>query len=67
VGNWTLHGQLLSAYSSTFEFWSPTPEGVKPLEAHLREFAKQLPPRETLDINSLAEYRANQMLAKQGH
>ncbi len=58
VGTWTLAGRTTSAFSRDFWFYATTSDAVRPLETHLREFAKSLPRGVTSSINGLADYRA---------
>ena len=65
VGTWTLAGRTTSAFSRDFWFYATTPDAVRPLEAHLREYAKELPESVSSSINALAEYRADVLSGKQ--
>lgn len=64
VGTWTLMGRTSTAYTPTFWFLATTPDAVRPLEAHLREYARSLPKGVSWDINGLAEYRADVLSGK---
>jgi len=61
VGTWQMGHGTVTALERDFQFWATTPSEVRPLEAHLREFEKELPPGSSLTINPLAQYRADQL------
>ncbi len=59
VGTWAIKGRTFTAYTPEFWFFATTPEEVRPLQAHLRDYARKLPAGVTSSLNSLAEYRAD--------
>ena len=63
VGEWHLDRDPVTAFGETFQFWATTPEEVAPLQQHLRDFESEMPEGARLDLNDLASYRAEQMLA----
>ncbi len=61
---WILAGRLRldgpdDGPSRLLDFWATTPGEVRPLQAHLRAFAPELPPRVTLVLNGFAEMQAD--------
>ncbi len=66
VGTWSLPRKAITAYEETFQFWATSPEEVAPLQAHLREFATELPAGVTFALNPLADVRARQLQEQAG-
>lgn len=65
VGTWTIKGRTFSAYTPDFWFFATTPEEVRPLQAHLRDYARNLPASVTSTLNPLAEYRASVLAGRE--
>jgi len=58
VGEWTMSGRSVSAFQDTFQFWATSPDAVGPLRAHLREFEDELPERDVVTYNDMADLQA---------
>ncbi len=61
VGTWTLDHPVMTAYHEDFQFWATRPEGVEPLQHHLREFADRLPDGIELRLDEFADLRAGEL------
>jgi hypothetical protein len=59
VGDWTLHRKTLTAFNRHFQFWATKPSAVDSLIRSLKEFRRNLPPDESLNISPFARLRAN--------
>jgi hypothetical protein len=60
VGDWNLdRARTVTAVEPTFQFWATSPQEVRPLEAHLKAFQNTKPPGVNLQIDELAELRAD--------
>jgi hypothetical protein len=60
VGDWNLgRARTVTALQPTFQFWATTPQEVRPLEVHLKEFQSTKPSGVNLQIDELAELRAD--------
>lgn len=62
--SWVLAGQLridgpYDGPSRRLDFFATVPAEVRPLQAHLRDFARSLPPQVTLVLNGFAEMQAD--------
>ncbi len=63
--SWILVGEIhldhdsITAWEPTFQFWATDPDEVAPLEAHLRDFERELPAGVRLTMNELAGFRAD--------
>jgi hypothetical protein len=66
VGRFRMEGKPITGVSTRMEFWATTPDEVGPLLEHLEEFASQLPPRVSLEVNELAEFQASARRAEEG-
>ncbi len=62
VGTWTLPRKPITAYDRKFQFWATVPEEVAPLIDHLEAYESELPGGVTLEINELAELRADELI-----
>ncbi len=63
VGTWTLPRGPITAWDRTFQFWATRPEEVAPLTARLQEFSAEMPDGVELEIQPLAAYRAELLMA----
>ena len=62
VGTWTLEHDAITAFDREFQFWATVPEQVAPLTDQLEEFAADMPEGVELEIQPLAQLRADQMM-----
>lgn len=63
AGQWTTDDKPVTGVSKTLQFFATTPDEVEPLQAHLRDFEDDLPPRVTLRINELAGFKVAELEA----
>ncbi|HEV7757677.1 MAG TPA: hypothetical protein VGO78_01765 [Acidimicrobiales bacterium] len=66
VGTLKLPRAKFTAFDASFQFWATRPEEVAPLTAHLEEFGPELPEPDQLQLNELAGYQADVLLAEGG-
>jgi len=66
VGFFESSGNEVTRVSDVFVLWATTPEAVRPLQEHLREFGRDLPPRMTLTLNEWATWKADAELQATG-
>jgi hypothetical protein len=65
AGQFSVDGDTVTAVSQTLKFYATTPDEVAPLQQHLRDFARDLPPRVELRLNDYAPLQAARLQALQ--